>query len=509
MSRLYTVNQWNRQKFLPREEDLYSFGGFLGSLGSSVKGAWGNIGSQASQSGDQAGGSMGGFGQSIVDMGLEIPGNMKIPGTKRGLYDAADPLYWAANGNESVVGNAVSDIGVGLFKSSAKSGNLMGMAAGGIVKGLGSVINASMGTKVDKEALRRTNEGTNYLKNFNSTATTTDEVTGPMAVQNAENAYGAGWFRKGWARRRNRKLRDERAYAQNWAYRALDNNINNIARNQIDMGLANYTAFGGPIDTSGMPFAYPQQDGMTATGYNMMSDYLTLKKAQAESKGKVFAKGGKIHINPKNRGKFNATKKRTGKTTEELTHSKNPLTRKRAIFALNSRKWRHDYGGYLNNDNLFAEGGDQNINKKDLAKDNLENLVWYLGQKVKYPNGRKRTSFEKFLNNDLGILEKYTEPWFGETPAQNILFNNPIVTPSYEKQLENILNTTGKVVRTVGTETKKNTSKGEPYVPHMRFAFGGDMETNGSDYAVGQVYNVSEKEAKRLKALGYEFRVIS
>lgn len=50
---------------------------------------------------------------------------------------------------------------------------------------------------------------------------------------------------------------------------------------------------------------------------------------------------GKIRIKPANRGKFNATKKRTGKTTEELTHSKNPLTRKRAIFAQNARKWNH------------------------------------------------------------------------------------------------------------------------------------------------------------------------
>ena len=48
-----------------------------------------------------------------------------------------------------------------------------------------------------------------------------------------------------------------------------------------------------------------------------------------------------IYINPANRGKFNATKKRTGKTTEELSHSKNPLTRKRAQFALNARKWKH------------------------------------------------------------------------------------------------------------------------------------------------------------------------
>ena len=52
-------------------------------------------------------------------------------------------------------------------------------------------------------------------------------------------------------------------------------------------------------------------------------------------------KGKSIHINPANKGKFNATKKRTGKTTEQLAHSKNPLTRKRAIFALNARKWKH------------------------------------------------------------------------------------------------------------------------------------------------------------------------
>lgn len=51
--------------------------------------------------------------------------------------------------------------------------------------------------------------------------------------------------------------------------------------------------------------------------------------------------GGTIHINPKNRGKFNALKRRTGKTTEQLTHSKNPLTRKRAIFAQNAAKWKH------------------------------------------------------------------------------------------------------------------------------------------------------------------------
>ena len=62
-----------------------------------------------------------------------------------------------------------------------------------------------------------------------------------------------------------------------------------------------------------------------------------------------------IHINPANKGKFTETKKRTGKSTEELTHSKNPLTRKRAIFAQNARKWSHALGGYL-----YGDGGELN-----------------------------------------------------------------------------------------------------------------------------------------------------
>jgi hypothetical protein len=69
----------------------------------------------------------------------------------------------------------------------------------------------------------------------------------------------------------------------------------------------------------------------------------------------TFKQGGAmnpIHINPENKGKFNETKRRTGKTTEELTHSKNPLTRKRAIFAQNAAKW-NNMGG-----NLYDIGGD-------------------------------------------------------------------------------------------------------------------------------------------------------
>ncbi len=64
-----------------------------------------------------------------------------------------------------------------------------------------------------------------------------------------------------------------------------------------------------------------------------------------------LAKGSGIHIKKENRGKFTETKKRTGKTTEELTHSKNPLTRKRAIFAQNAKKWKHEDGGEVHKPN--------------------------------------------------------------------------------------------------------------------------------------------------------------
>jgi hypothetical protein len=49
-----------------------------------------------------------------------------------------------------------------------------------------------------------------------------------------------------------------------------------------------------------------------------------------------FQAGG-LHLNPANKGKFTATLKRTGKTVAQLAHSKDRLTRERAIFVENVR----------------------------------------------------------------------------------------------------------------------------------------------------------------------------
>lgn len=81
--------------------------------------------------------------------------------------------------------------------------------------------------------------------------------------------------------------------------------------------------------------------------------------------------GGSIHIKPENKGKFNATKKKTGKSTEALTHSSNPVTKKRAIFAQNARKWNHANGGSVDISNLKT-GLSKKNNKLAPAPYNIE-----------------------------------------------------------------------------------------------------------------------------------------
>lgn len=89
-----------------------------------------------------------------------------------------------------------------------------------------------------------------------------------------------------------------------------------------------------------------EYDSMAAAYYNRGKgggrNYVKSgKKDKRYSIRTTFASGGSIHIKPENRGKFTETMRRTGKTAEQLKHSSNPLTRKRATFAINARKWNH------------------------------------------------------------------------------------------------------------------------------------------------------------------------
>lgn len=74
--------------------------------------------------------------------------------------------------------------------------------------------------------------------------------------------------------------------------------------------------------------------------------------------GNAFADGGGIHIKPENRGKFTALKKRTGHSATWFKEHGTPAQKKMAVFALNSKHWKHGLGG-----NLFDDGGSYSYTK--------------------------------------------------------------------------------------------------------------------------------------------------
>ena len=81
----------------------------------------------------------------------------------------------------------------------------------------------------------------------------------------------------------------------------------------------------------------------------------------------IFKKGNKIKIKKQNRGKF--TEYCGGNVTQECIqrgkNSPDPKIRKRATFAANSRKWKHQHGGVLSQED----------------KDTLQLLNKYFGAK--------------------------------------------------------------------------------------------------------------------------------
>ena len=195
------------------------------------------------------------------------------------------------------------------FKNNEGLTKAIGSAVGQVGGGL---TNRMFGSKMNTENIAKVEANINSLNNFQSNASDFDTLADNWANAEVGMTFDNDFIGKdGWfshkARNKANSLRDQIETGEAWVQNVLDNNANNISGTQMQNLLANYAAYGGPL----------------------------------------FAEGGRIHIKPENRGKFTETKRRTGKTTEELTHSKNPLTRKRAIFAQNAKKWHHAFGGDL------------------------------------------------------------------------------------------------------------------------------------------------------------------
>ena len=233
----------------------------------------------------QAGRGKSGVWQALAGAGMNMADSIQVGNSKRGLWDAADPVYHLAGGRESAVGNGLSDAGVSVFKAGAQSGNGYAMIAGAALKVLGGLTNAAFGYKVDKKRLNAMNAGIDSLKSFNSNASTFDDVQGPNAiVDNTDGLYKGGWFTGSGAAKKNKKMHDKVLAAESWANRSVENNIDNISDTQMDTMLANYAAYGGPLGKTVNP-----------ADYDYLSDYLLARSKIA--KDNQYALGGDIQAN--------------------------------------------------------------------------------------------------------------------------------------------------------------------------------------------------------------------
>lgn len=294
--------------------------------------------------------------------GGNVAGMLK-GGLASGIGSAVGNIAGGAisGGLESGAGSAISNIG-GTIGGAVSAVNPV---LGGIISAgtgiIGGLTNRMFGSKLNKEKIAEV-EGINKAMN---TVMVDNSSADSIEDQWANQDFGAdfsksdigkdGWF-SNKAKKKYRELKKQQDIARNRALTSYENAAD-AADTQSDLNaMASFAAFGGPLGIWG---GY----GSGAIGYELAKENLGIKALNAANKGKLtslpnsfesselntFAKGGKIHIKPENRGKF--TKYCGGKVTSECIargkRSSDPAVRKRATFAANARKWHHAFGGDL------------------------------------------------------------------------------------------------------------------------------------------------------------------
>lgn len=307
-------------------------------------------------------GDTGAFDLKSTFSGGNVAGMLK-GGLASGIGSAVGNIAGGAisGGLESGAGSAISNIG-GTIGGAVSAVNPV---LGGIISAgsgiIGGFTNRMFGSKLNEEKIAEvegSNKAINTVMVDNSSA---DSVMDQWANQDfgadfSKSDIGKdGWF-SNKAKNKYKELKKQQDIARNRALASYENAAD-AADTQSDLNaMASFAAFGGPLGIWG---GY----GSGAIGYELAKENLGIKALNAANKGKLtslpnsfesselntFAKGGKIHIKPENRGKF--TKYCGGKVTSECIargkRSSDPAVRKRATFAANARKWHHAFGGDL------------------------------------------------------------------------------------------------------------------------------------------------------------------
>lgn len=294
--------------------------------------------------------------------GGNVAGMLK-GGLASGIGSAVGNIAGGAIGGglESGAGSAISNIG-GTIGGAVSAVNPV---LGGIISAgtgiIGGLTNRMFGSKLNKEKIAEVEGSNKAINTVMVDSSSADSVMDQWANQDFGKDFTKsdigkdGWF-SNKAKNKYKELKKQQDIARNRALTSYENAAD-AADTQSDLNaMASFAAFGGPLGIWG---GY----GSGAIGYELAKENLGIKALNAANKGKLtslpnsfesselntFAKGGKIHIKPENRGKF--TKYCGGKVTSECIargkRSSDPAVRKRATFAANARKWHHAFGGDL------------------------------------------------------------------------------------------------------------------------------------------------------------------
>ena len=307
-------------------------------------------------------GGTGAFDLKSTFSGGNVAGMLK-GGLAGGIGSAVGNIAGGAIGGglESGAGSAISNIG-GTIGSAVSAVNPV---LGGIISAgsgiIGGLTNRMFGSKLNEEKIAEVEGSNKAINTVMVDSSSADSVMDQWANQDfgadfSKSDIGKdGWF-SNKAKNKYKELKKQQDIARNRALTSYENAAD-AADTQSDLNaMASFAAFGGPLGIWG---GY----GSGAIGYELAKENLGIKALNAANKGKLtslpnsfesselntFAKGGKIHIKPENKGKF--TKYCGGKVTSECIargkRSSDPAVRKRATFAANARKWHHAFGGDL------------------------------------------------------------------------------------------------------------------------------------------------------------------
>lgn len=249
-------------------------------------------------------------------------------GNLNGLASAAGSMVGGAIGGglESGAGNIIS----GLSGVASAIPGPWGAVAGAGLGVVGGVVNKLFGSKLNtaniatvENAIAKNNATMSNAGDFDTLAS---NIANSSEIAFSNKFIGKDGLFSNKAKNKAKELRKAAEIANQRMNLAFINNAEDLESDQLSGLEANYAALGGPIS--------------------------------------IFAKGGKIHIKPENKGKFTALKKRTGKSATWFKEHGTPAQKKMATFALNAKHWKHDDGGLLNK---LSFGGELNAHGADFT----------------------------------------------------------------------------------------------------------------------------------------------